>query len=418
MEPGKPLPYRNIANLARWLARDPRAAAFKALHRAYRLRPEDAAIRQMYGEQLFLRHDPAAEAFLFPGAAGPAWSGRLVTPAEFASRAGVQTVVPSALNAPPAEPGRAMAFRCERPIVLGGSFALLPTSDQLMIEGMVHNPVRISGGRLDAEQGLVAADGHFLCRRRPVRAVEHGCFLLGDSTNYGHWLWNHFARLAYLDHLGIEAGRLKVLVGAPLSQARRDMLALAGIGPERIEAIAPDEAVAPAALWAPTMLWGGYPHGPDDACFLNGAASAFVRRFALDAGRPHRRLYLTRRNAAWRRLANEAEVATLLERHGFETIDPGALSFDEQRRLAAEASHIAGPFGAGMNFAAFAPVQATVIEFKLPDVEMDLAPVVCAAIGQRYCAVAATPAVPGQYALNADLLVDVAGLSALLRDVV
>ncbi|MGU3480082.1 glycosyltransferase family 61 protein [Methylobacterium sp. D48H] len=59
---------------------------------------------------------------------------------------------------------------------------------------------------------------------------------------------------------------------------------------------------------------------------------------------PIPRLYLSRQRG--RNIVNAAEVEAAFIDHGFTSIDPSGLSFSQQVRLFAEATHIAGPVGA------------------------------------------------------------------------
>lgn len=69
-----------------------------------------------------------------------------------------------------------------------------------------------------------------------------------------------------------------------------------------------------------------------------------------------RRLYISRRDARVRRVANETEIELLLEKRGFETVTLGHLALDEQTRLFASAEAVIGHHGAGfVNLAFSAP---------------------------------------------------------------
>jgi len=61
------------------------------------------------------------------------------------------------------------------------------------------------------------------------------------------------------------------------------------------------------------------------------------------------RLYVSRADADRRQVVNENKVVSLLEKYGFESIEPGQYSFDNQVQLFAEADMIVGPHGAGLS---------------------------------------------------------------------
>ncbi len=79
-----------------------------------------------------------------------------------------------------------------------------------------------------------------------------------------------------------------------------------------------------------------------------------------------RRLYVSREDAAVRRLVNEAEVRARFVAHGFEIHLLTGLGFEDQKALFQAASHIAGVHGAGLANLAFAHPSARVLEIMPP----------------------------------------------------
>ena len=79
------------------------------------------------------------------------------------------------------------------------------------------------------------------------------------------------------------------------------------------------------------------------------------------------RIYVTRADAAWRRVANENEIRSLLEGEGFVTVSGTELSVAEQVRMFSRATDIVGPHGAGLANMIFARSGARVLEFATTD---------------------------------------------------
>lgn len=77
---------------------------------------------------------------------------------------------------------------------------------------------------------------------------------------------------------------------------------------------------------------------------------------------PQERLYVSRRNAANRRVVNEAEVEQTLQEFGFKTVTLEDLTVVEQIRLFSRAKAIVGPHGAGFTNIVFSQ-NAKVLEF-------------------------------------------------------
>ncbi len=81
-----------------------------------------------------------------------------------------------------------------------------------------------------------------------------------------------------------------------------------------------------------------------------------------------RRIYLTRGRASGRSLANEDEIAPILERFGFESVDTAAMTVAEQMDLFGGAAHVIGIHGAGMvNLLFRAGASLSVIEVFPPN---------------------------------------------------
>lgn len=81
---------------------------------------------------------------------------------------------------------------------------------------------------------------------------------------------------------------------------------------------------------------------------------------------PRRRIYVTRRSARCRSIANEDKLLPLLENYEFEVVDCSGLTFDQQIQLFSEAQCVAGPHGAGLTNILWCPPGARVLEFFEP----------------------------------------------------
>src|ERR1035437_3029876 len=92
--------------------------------------------------------------------------------------------------------------------------------------------------------------------------------------------------------------------------------------------------------------------------------SRFLRNPPAKTGRC-KRLFVSRRNAAKRRLVNEQEIEALLQADGFETVVLEGMPVVEQARLFAGAEIIVAPHGAGLANVVFSR-NAKVIEIFEP----------------------------------------------------
>jgi capsular polysaccharide biosynthesis protein len=79
-----------------------------------------------------------------------------------------------------------------------------------------------------------------------------------------------------------------------------------------------------------------------------------------------RRLFVSRADAVSRRCANEEEIRSLLAPHGFETIVPGQMPYEEQISAFQDATHVIACHGAALANTALCPRGAHVLEIFHP----------------------------------------------------
>ncbi len=100
-----------------------------------------------------------------------------------------------------------------------------------------------------------------------------------------------------------------------------------------------------------------------------GAGWAIEHARAVLGGRGtvgSRRLYLSRADSKTRQVQNEAALVAALARFGFETIVPGAMTYEAQLAAFRAASHIVAPHGAALAHIVLCPPGARVLELFHP----------------------------------------------------
>jgi capsular polysaccharide biosynthesis protein len=75
-----------------------------------------------------------------------------------------------------------------------------------------------------------------------------------------------------------------------------------------------------------------------------------------------RRIYISRRDAIWRKVVNENDVMTLLGRYGFELIELSGMPIRQMIDLMASAEVVVGPSGANLSGAMFCQPGSAVVE--------------------------------------------------------
>ena len=215
--------------------------------------------------------------------------------------------------------------------------------------------------QVSGQDGQSRAEGGCVLLREPARALpgRYLSLLLGNHENYFHWLVMSLARLALLEPE--DFGSLDgILIPASLPPTHDEALQAAPIAHlAPLIAVQRGETLRIGTLILPWNIASG--------SGVNPIAAAYLRRLAerppndRQAG-PRQRIYIDRRNASRRRLANEAEIVDILAARGFVAVKPEAMSFQEQAQLCADAEIIVGPHGAGLANMVFADAGTRVIE--------------------------------------------------------
>jgi capsular polysaccharide biosynthesis protein len=243
----------------------------------------------------------------------------------------------------------------------------------------------------------------------PRRAVaKRGDYftLLGEfsnSGNYFHWVHDALLRLHGVDRSLLD--EMKFLVPSPLLAHQRESLGLLGFRAEQLVPCSGTELWDVERLWFATLPPSGV-EVPEALTWLRDTLRQAVG--VSDSG-PRRRLYLSRRATKHARVVNEAELAPILERHGFEIVEAGTLSVADQVRLFAHADAIVAPTGSAQTNLLFASPEVRNLEILEPRWAGEKAWVVWSvaeALGQEYAYFTAETVLSGKAAQErADLFV-------------
>jgi len=264
-----------------------------------------------------------------------------------------------------------------------------PLSVVELAEGRVVGSVRlvvtrngIAVGKLQALIGSKEPEKHYLLRNprfRLLRRMRGVALLLSipESSNYFHWLLNSAPRWKLLEAAGKTTAYDYVLLNASAPHFQGETLDRMGVPPNKRLRCSTHSLFQFERLVVPDM--------PLPRCRVPGWACAWVRSLfpERDPNAP-KLLYVSRRSASRRRLANELVVEPHLKKLGFSIVQPERLGLVEQAKLFSAAECIVAPHGAGLANMVFAPPRAHLVELCHPDAEAstyrELAPV----CGLRY----------------------------------
>jgi len=198
---------------------------------------------------------------------------------------------------------------------------------------------------------------------------------------YFHWLIDCMPRLLRL----LEGLDPETLIYADQSRPfQRESLALAGIRADRIIDASRIPALTARRLIVPCHQFVRGWLLPDWAVGALRGLVAPARAALPPAARGHgSRLYISRGDAAHRRVRNEDDVFALLCGHGFTLLQLSHLSLAEQIVAFADAEIVVAPNGAGLANLVFCRPGTRFIEL-LPRSNIDALRVLCASAGLEF----------------------------------
>lgn len=199
---------------------------------------------------------------------------------------------------------------------------------------------------------------------RPRRLAGRALYLVTPEAadNYHHWLIDLLPRIGLVFRAGYKPADFDhVIVGHRGCRYQRETLEHLGIAPEKI--LTADERlhVRADSLVVPSLK-------PHNQCLPAADLSWLRQTFLSDRppARSGRRLFLSRNDAAFRRLQNESALRPLFAEHGFEFVSTAGLDVPAQARLFAGAEWIAGVAGAAFANLVFASPGTHVLEITPP----------------------------------------------------
>jgi len=209
-------------------------------------------------------------------------------------------------------------------------------------------------GPSDWEPELLGRSGVLERQPRSARRVAGAhALIVTEFGAYFHWLTEALPRIAVLRLLGLD--EVGLVVSRRLPRSHRESLERLGVD----RWLAYEDGLTPDVLvWPRPVAHTGRPAR---------WACVWLREQVLGspAPEPGARVYITRRDAASRRVVNESDVVALLRRHGFDVVQPERLAFTEQAELFARAAVVVAPHGSANTNTLFAS-RTTLVEFFEP----------------------------------------------------
>jgi capsular polysaccharide biosynthesis protein len=193
----------------------------------------------------------------------------------------------------------------------------------------------------------------------PERRSEwFGLVTAPGCTTYFHWLFDGLPRAGLLERFRDVLDFL--LVPRELQPFHRRSLSLLSFPEEMLLSLEWGSHLELENLIAPSLP-GQTPQVPRWVC------EWLRKRFPFARPSRGRRIYVSRRDATQRLLANEEELIAALEQLDVEPVVTSELEWEEQIALFSECDLIVGPHGAGLSNVVFCHAGVRVIEIFSPE---------------------------------------------------
>ena len=189
----------------------------------------------------------------------------------------------------------------------------------------------------------------------------------GGNTYY-HWMADLLPRIGLLQESQIDLQTIdRFIVTKYHSPYQKETLALLEIPAEKIIDSSRSPHLRAERLVVPSLPGTIGSFNQHSYQFLRKAFLDKAANFITDKGDRPNKIYLSRKNASYRRVPNEEELVAALEKEGFVCIFPEKLSFLEQVALFASAKAIVAPHGAALANIIFCQPETQLVEFFSPD---------------------------------------------------
>lgn len=201
-----------------------------------------------------------------------------------------------------------------------------------------------------------------LAPTRPLRGTYALLASLYAGVNHFHWLFNCLPRLALLERANIPRSTLDgFLINRLELPVTSEMVRMLDLPASALIEIDRNTTLSAESLWV----------------FPSLRNSGHRRRFICDwlrahflppsLGKPTRRLYISREDAAERRMSNEHDLIEILTPLGFETITLSNRSITEQAALFAQAEIVLAPHSAALANLVFSSPGTRVLDIMPAD---------------------------------------------------
>ena len=187
------------------------------------------------------------------------------------------------------------------------------------------------------------------------------------SFNYFHWLFDVLHRLIMIRDSSVDFDRVVINRGKYYNEEyckyQDESLELLGVTKDNLIECKPATHIQANKLIV-SSLAGHTAHVPKNVCLT--LRKEFLEKGGIQKQEGDERIFISREDASHRKLLNEDEVFTTLEKYGFKLVKLSELSFVEKIQLFHSAEVIISPHGAGLANLTFCNPDTKIIELFPP----------------------------------------------------
>ncbi|MFD1415593.1 glycosyltransferase family 61 protein [Oceanobacillus jeddahense] len=170
-----------------------------------------------------------------------------------------------------------------------------------------------------------------------------GVLAWAGHTNYWHWLHDTLGRYHLLQLSGFEID--KYVLPPLTSPFQRETIKMLGIPEGKVLQLMPGMHVQAEQLILPSVPFNA---GTCVKWTIEFLRSVFLKRERNKSTNHDKRIYISREDASWRKVANEGKLMELLTKKGFKKVVLSKLTVEEQIDIFSSAEVIISPNGAGL----------------------------------------------------------------------
>ena len=183
------------------------------------------------------------------------------------------------------------------------------------------------------------------------------------STAYFHWIFDVLPRFQLLQKVGLCWDDINYFVlHNPTATFNQEALKILEIPPEKIIDSSDIPHIQAEQLIVPSIIGGG--RAQDWA--IKFLKQIFLKDLQDNYQSKRENIYISRKYASRRRIANEKEVVNLLKKYGFRQVFLESMSVTEQASLLYNAKNVISPHGAGLTNIIFSQPGTKLIEIFSP----------------------------------------------------